>query len=268
MSLCKPVYTGFFYGEIMTIKSEKTYSFSNFMLEVAKGNIPGHERWVGFAHNESVGTSLFTIWWPATAYTFPPSASVMKVSSSSASDTSAGTGARTIEIEGLDANFAEITETVTLTGQTAVNTTNSFYRINEVEVLTAGSGKTNAGNIYVGTGTVTAGVPATIYGIAAAGYSHSFHGFYTVPANKKLYLHTLRVSSGTQKATEVRLIQNPNTGVDHTHWDTHFFQDGLEETFRPPIVFEEKSDLEMRAKVDAGTAPISVNGEGILVDYS
>jgi hypothetical protein len=48
----------------------------------------------------------------------------MTVSSSSASDTSAGTGARTVLITGLNANYAVISESVTMNGQTAVTTTN------------------------------------------------------------------------------------------------------------------------------------------------
>lgn len=251
----------------MTIKSERTYSFSHFCLEVAKGNIPGHEAGHWFSHNEATGTTLLTVWQLATQYVYPSSASVMKVSSSDANDTSAGTGARTVTIYGLDSDYVEASETVSLSGQTAVNTVNTYIRINSVVVNTAGSGGVNAGAIYVGTGTVTAGVPANKYGYIDPGYNHSLHGHFTVPANKKMFLHRFRISSGTQKATEVHMIQRPYGEVFQTIIDEHFFQDGMESNFDVPLVFTEKTDIEVQAKTSATTTELSVSGEGILVDY-
>lgn len=57
------------------------------------------------------------------AYLSEATPAQLKVSSSSANDTNSdGTGARTVYVEGLDASFNLVNETVTLTGQTAATT--------------------------------------------------------------------------------------------------------------------------------------------------
>jgi hypothetical protein len=83
----------------------------------------------------------------ATAYTEPLSAAQRSISSSSTSDTAAGTGARTVRITYYDNTMAgPLTETVTLNGTTAVNTVASNIRfIESLQVITAGSGGNNAG---------------------------------------------------------------------------------------------------------------------------
>ena len=133
-----------------------------FELQVAQGQIAYHKHVYKFGQNVTVGDSVETIWAQGGLYSYPPSATTMTVSSSDTNDTSAGTGARTVLISGLDGDYNEISETITLNGQTPVTTTNSFIRVNRAIVLTAGSGGANAGIIYVGTGTVTTGVPANI----------------------------------------------------------------------------------------------------------
>jgi hypothetical protein len=127
----------------------------------------------------------------------------MTVSSSSASDTAAGTGARTVLITGLDANYDVITDTVTMNGQTAVTTTKSFLRINNMLVATAGTGLANAGIIYIGSGAVTSGVPAVIYNVIAVGYNNATSSQYTVPAGYTGYLIIARISLAQDTGTSL-----------------------------------------------------------------
>ena len=101
-----------------------------FELQVSRGQIPGHKTVFKFGYNAVVGATKETIWEQSGLYAYPASATVMTLSSSSANDTAAGTGARTVEVFGLDADYNEINEVVTLNGQTAVNTTKSYFRIN------------------------------------------------------------------------------------------------------------------------------------------
>lgn len=252
----------------MTVKNEARYPFSDFCLEVAKGNVPGHAIYHHFSHNESTDTTLRTVWPYTGSYAFPSSASTMTVSSDDANDTSAGTGAQTVLVEGLDADYVEASETVSMNGLTAVTTTNTYLRINRVTVASAGSGGVNAGGIYVGTGTVTSGVPANVYGIISAGYCHSLMGHYTVPANKTWYLCKFRVSSGTQKQTQIRMLVRPYGEVFRTVVDSHFFQNGQENNYQPPIPMLAKTDIDVKANVDATTTALSVSGDAILVDDS
>ena len=87
-------------------------AYEPFELQVARGQVDGHETLFKFGINGDVGTSVETVWAQGGTYVYPASATVMKISSSSADDASGGTGARTIAIFGLDANYNEISESV------------------------------------------------------------------------------------------------------------------------------------------------------------
>ena len=147
-----------------------------------------------FGFNADIDDSLETIWSEGGLYSYLTSATVLKISSASTDDASAGTGARTITISGLDGSYNQISESVTLNGQTAVNTTNSFLRVFRMIVDTAGSGGQNAGKIYAGTGTVTSGVPANKYGVIDVGDNQTLMCFWTVPAGYTAYLHQIDIS--------------------------------------------------------------------------
>lgn len=171
-------------------------TYEPFELQVSRGQIMGHSTVIVFGYNPDVDTSEESIWPDGGVVPHPTVASVLKISSSSTDDASAGTGARTVTIVGLDGNYDQVTETVTLNGQTAVNTTNSYLYVNQFYVATAGSGGANAGNINAGTGVVTAGVPAVLYDIIATGYNNRTTAHYCVPAGYTGYLTTGLVTTG------------------------------------------------------------------------
>jgi hypothetical protein len=170
--------------------------FEPFGLQVSRGQIQGHSTVIVFGYNPDVDTSEETIWPDGGLIPHPTVASVLKISSSSADDASAGTGAQTVFIEGVDGNFNVVSETVILNGQTAVNTTNLYLYVNSFYVATVGSGGANAGNINAGTGTVTSGVPAVLYDIIAIGYNQRTTGHYCVPAGFTGYMTEGSISAG------------------------------------------------------------------------
>jgi hypothetical protein len=175
--------------------------FEPFGLQVARGQIQGHTAVSVFGYNPDVDTSEETVWPDGGTIPHPTTASVLSISSSSANDTSAGTGARTVYVEGLDGDYNVVSETVILNGQTAVSTVEEYLYINAFYVITAGSGGQNAGNINAGTGTVTAGVPAVLYDIIAAGYNNRTTGHYCVPAGYTAYMVEGLFSSGQASGT-------------------------------------------------------------------
>jgi hypothetical protein len=176
-------------------------TFEPFGLQVSRGQIQGHSTVIVFGYNPDVDTSEESVWPDGGTVPHPTVASVLKISSSSTDDTSAGTGARTVYIEGVDGNYAVVSETVTLNGQTAVNTTNEYLYVNSFYVVTAGSGGANAGNINAGTGSVTSGVPAVLYDIIATGYNNRTTGHYCVPAGYTGYMTEGLFSSGQASGT-------------------------------------------------------------------
>jgi len=242
----------------------KLGSSEPFELQVAQGQIAYHEHVYKFGQNSVVGDSVETIWQQGGLYSYPPSATTMTVSSSNTNDTSAGTGARTVQILGLDGDYNEISETITLNGQTAVTTTNSFLRVNRALVLTAGSGGANAGIIYVGTGTVTLGVPANVYTtINGDGTNQTLQAFWTVPANYNAYIYQTNISTGNSSNTpavlKTLLVARPLGGVFNTK-EVIVLTDGNHlQNYSFPITLTEKTDIEFRAESSSASVNFDVS---------
>lgn len=243
--------------------------YEPFELQVARGQIDAHKALFKFGVNGDVGTSVETVWAQGGTYVYPAAATVMKISSSSADDASAGTGARSIAIFGLDANYNEISESVLLDGQTAVNTGNSYLRISRMYVTTAGSGATAAGTIYAGTGSVTSGVPATVYGVIALSANQTQMSFWTVPAGYTLYLTGVFYTSGNATAnawTNFQMVQRPLGGVFRQQSSSRVAGSGnFVLDLHTPLAFTEKTDIEIRAIASAGTSNVSAEFEGIYI---
>jgi len=240
-----------------------------FDLQVARGQVAFHETQFKFGFNSDIDDSLETVWAEGGLYSYLSAASVLKISSSSTDDTSAGTGARTITISGLDANYDEISESVTLNGQTAVNTTQSFLRVFRMIVDTAGSGGQNAGVIYAGTGTVTSGVPANKYGTIAVGDNQTLMCFWTVPRGYTAYLYQIDISMNTEVANKfgtVSIVARPEGGVFNIKDKFALSQDIIHQEFRHPIKFAEKTDLEVRAIASSSNANLAVSA-GLDIVY-
>lgn len=216
-------------------------------------------------YNPGVGTGETTVWNETTTLVaYPAVATLVTVSSSSANDTAAGTGARTITLSGLDAAFNPLTETVTLNGQTAVTSVNLYYRLNPLATLTAGSGGKNAGVIYAGTGTVTAGVPATIYSSMAVGYNESHQAFYTVPAGMTAYATDVSATSDTA-GVQILLYSRTNGGLFTVRRTNQIGISGFSRVNQLPISFPAGTDIEYRALVATGTAKVSAQFELLVV---
>lgn len=149
----------------------------------------------GFNSDIDTGTVPEDIWALGGLYSFTVTASVLSIVSSSTDDAAAGTGARTITIEGVDANRMELIETVTLNGTTPVLTTNEFLRVNRAYNVTAGSNEVNVGNI-----TIQDDRPISI-GYIGAGQGQTLLGLFTIPKDyQRAFLcsiYTDIVRSGT-----------------------------------------------------------------------
>lgn len=188
-------------------------------LQVARNQIEGHQIRHIFGYNPDVDSgSQETIWTAGGLYSHLSSPAIMTVSSSSADDSSSGTGARTVFILGINSTGGEASETVTLNGQTPVNTVHTYTEIQSASVITSGSGGKNVGNINIGTGTVTSGVPANIYGHILALENKSLMGHQTIPFGYKGYLISGNMSVGATTANKNiigRLIIRQN-GITYT----------------------------------------------------
>lgn len=224
--------------------------YEAFELQVARGQIQGHRNVTVFGFNADVDTTQVSVWPLPSLITFPAAALQMTVSSTSANDTSAGTGARTVVVQGLDANYNEVSEIVTMNGQTAVTMTASLLRVNYAYVLTAGSGNSAAGDIYIGTGTVTAGVPATAYDIVKFDYNTTITGSYTIPANYTAYVSQGLFSAGQAGGSnqiQGRLLTRGTDNIRRTAAVTSINNGVADYTFEYPLAVPEKTTIEATA---------------------
>ena len=233
-----------------------------FELQVARGQIAWHYDVHKFGFNPDIDDSLETVWAQGGLYSYLAAATQLSVSSSSTDDTSAGTGARTVTLFGLNASYSEISETVTLNGQTAVTTTNSYLRIFRMVVNSAGSGGENAGVIYAGTGTVTSGVPANKYATIAIGDNQTLMAIWTVPANHTAYLLQTDVTVATtqnNKYCTASLVARPYGEVFQVKDRFVKAESQTTLTYSLPLEFEEKTDIEYRAIGDSAGADIAIS---------
>jgi hypothetical protein len=228
----------------------KTGKNEPWELQVARGQISWHQSVTVFGYNSDVDTSVETVWPHGGIVPFPAAALQLSVSSGNAADTAAGTGARTVYLEGLDANHNTISEVITLNGQTAVTTTRSYLHINNCYVQTAGSGHSAAGTIYFGTGTVTAGVPATVYDVIEFDYNARVTGSYTVPAGYTAYVSQGLFTSGQvsgSNAVTGRLVTRGTDDIRLTVAVVTVNNGVADYVFEYPLVVPEKTTLEAQA---------------------
>jgi len=233
-----------------------------FYLQVARNQISFHKSNFKFGFNPDVDDSLETVWAQGGLYSYLETATSLKVSSSSLNDTVTGTGARTVEVSGLDANYDELSETIVLAGQTAINTSNQFIRVNRIKVLTAGSGGQNAGVIYVGTGAISSGVPANKYATIAIGDNQTLMALWTVPRGYTAYLLQTDVTVATtqnNKYCTVQLVARPEGEVFQIKDKFVKAESSVHQEYTIPLKFEEKTDIEVRAIGDSAGADIAIS---------
>jgi hypothetical protein len=239
-------------GAIRSITQVGTYE--PFELQVARGQITGHEVLNVFGYSTGITNAAFIpAWENIAAYAFPTVASTMVVSSSSASDT-----AVTILITGLDANYDVITESVTLNGTTDVPTTKVFWRINSV-VTTAGNA---VGTMYV----KNAG--GTTYAQVAIGSGRTNMSVYTVPAGYTAYFTQFDAFSSTSVTSGVyatfRALRTSSTGVNNVVLQVPFLNNYS--ITRPyPLIVPEKTDNQWQCKSSGAALGIGIVIIGVLV---
>lgn len=207
--------------------------------------------------------------WTGGSFSWQSSAQSAEVLSSSANDTSGGTGARTIVISGINAEYTSVSETVTLNGTGVVAAVNQYRHVNSVRVASVGSGQTNAGAITVR----IAGAGATI-GHVLAGSSASQSSMLMTAANQ-VYLSLNQVLSSTTNAnvsaTFVQEFYSPDGILTR---DNYFTLNGggnnpftLKQDI--PLIVPEKTGFGWRlAAVDSGTPVVTARVQGMFVNVS
>ena len=217
-----------------------------FELQVARGQIPGHRFVHRMARVPSMSINETGTLWDVSDTIYPWSAwdtaGTISVTRASASDAD-----KNVIITGLDTDYNEITETITLTAASGNTSVNSFKRIESVRM--------NGTSANVGVITVLKG--ATTVALIVAGVGQSLMGIYTVPAGYTAYLHqgVMTIQNGADATgTFYYRIPGDRFMVGHT------FEVASSEyhyAFTCPFALPEKSDLDVRAKVRTNNALVT-----------
>ena len=210
-------------------------------LRIAAGRHAGWESDIKFGHNPSVGTDWETIWCQGGSPIINKTATIVEFSSDNASDTADGAGARTATFAGVDANFVQQSETITLTGTTAASSVGSFLYVYRIKVLTAGSVLANAGHI------------SSIIGGSTIGHIHAGSGqtemlYRPVPANSVMYMSGVGVAVEKGSDVSLRIREFDQDGnVWRTKLAFHAYQATTPLRFKPPYVFFQKHLITVEA---------------------
>ena len=258
---------------------QQTYPFTTaaktFLLEVSKGNVEKHSLVNKFGAG-LLTTSLLPVS-QDNEYPTPTTAISLEFLSSSADDTSAGTGAREVTVVGLNSAWAEVSQTVVTNGVTPVALTTPLIRLYRWYVSQSGTYATELSGSHAGTLTLrVAGAGATWSTITTTPFpvGQSQIGIYTVPLGYTGYLLAKNVFADTTKTADIYFFQRPNANdVTAPFTGTmRLFEREVGVTggyqVMPPAPkgpFVGPCDVGFMGKVSAGTSECSVEFQLLLI---
>lgn len=237
----------------------------NFLLEVARGNVADFEHRNINSANDDTPVGVYEDITDIGDLTLPTSAESLEIVSDSVNDASAGTGAQTVRIEGLDGNYIEQSEIVTLNGITAVALANTYLRTFKVIVLTAGSTGSNEGLLTL---RIASGGASRMQ--VRVNRSVSASSFYTIPVGKTGFILSLKSGMGYGSAASVLecslYLKETSAWVQVYQGIRNLELIGTSfEEFSPPIKVIEKTDIKLRG-ISTAASRITASYNLILVN--
>lgn len=242
---------------------------THYHYEVALGRRQGAQTWNKFGHNNDVdiGTEVIAEF----GGTFTPLvvASTLRFVSTDVADANGGTGANSLVVYGVDANYQEAIEVVTLNGTTNVDTVSTWLAINRVSIYLAGSALGNVGTI-----TVTAITGGTTQASIPPNHGTTQQCIFTIPESHQFLADFVKVNTLKQAggaAPKVNIIgwvfssvSNAKYQVLHEDIDT-----AVENTFilnpNQPFVIGEKSTFWLEATTDKVDTSVNARFSGVLI---
>lgn len=250
-------------------------------LDVSRGLLSGISDVKKFGRNDAVGTTYVPVCMGG-VYQTPQSGSATTLrikAGGNANDTAAGTGARSVTIEGLDENFALASETIATAGASASSATSTtFTRVFRAYVASSGTYATSSAGSHAGDIVIENGAGGTDWlTIDSTGFpkAQSEIGAYSVPAGSTAYVFIVNITIDTNKSTDLVFFQRggiDETSAPYTAMRAKSVLVGLTSNAElqgknvPLGPFAGPCDIGFLAKVGTGTASVAVEFEIFLVD--
>jgi len=218
-----------------------------YFIQVSRGLVDGHKRLFKFGHNPVIQDISETIWDAGGLYTYPSSAVAMTVTSG-AGATDNGVA---ITVQGLDSNYNEVSEEVTLASTGTATTTQTFLRV--YRAFVSGSQAVTANTTIANGGTT--------YAQINNGENQTLMALWTVPAGYTAYLLDTKITAFTEqnnKIATINVIARRENGVFRTADKFDVFAAAITQDYKCPIPFPEKTDIEVRAVATSSNADLRV----------
>jgi len=245
---------------------------TKFEYEIALGRRQGATTWNKFGYNSDIDIGTETIWSAGGTFSRMTAAATLSVVSTDAADdgSPAGTGANSVVIYGVDANWDTQTEIVTLNGTTPVITSGTWLGVNRMAIYLAGTGQANAGTISA---TATGG-GSTLQAQIPIGEGSTQQAFFFVANNHQLLadylkLNAEKTSGGASPKVRFKgwvfsAVSNAKYLVLNTLMDTAA-ENSQHVVPSQPFIVGEKSVLYFEATTDTNDTYVSCRFSGVLI---
>lgn len=249
----------------------------NFWLNITQGLVEKYSEIHKFGTSENVGTSFVPIA-RGNVYQTPTTAQALEIVSADVNDTVAGTGARTVIIEGLDSSFAFLSQEVNMNGTTAVALPTNLIRAFRMKVGDSGTYATatvgsHAGELTLqgtGGGVLWLSIPVTDF---PRGQTQC--GVASVATGKSCVVYPHYLSVDANKAADI--IFFTREGIDVVAAPFTAMKAGLElvgvtgfdlaiDVAAPQGPFVGPCDIGYMGKFGSGTGSISADFE--IIQYN
>jgi len=243
------------------------YSLEGLDISIGK---EGYDSVFKFCRNPSTGTSEEVIWDLGDDYTFLNSSEPLRIVSTSVDDVYGGDGSWNIAVYGLDNDYNEIFEIVTLNGTTPVYTQNSYVRTYRSHVINSGLA-TAIENANLGDITLTANDSNIAQAAILTHNGQTLMCVYTVPNDKTAFVTGISVNVGQGKQAfmkaKARNCDNSSICSFSTKYSIDLYQDTFFGELRVPLRLEEKTDVVFTSELSS-TPEVTTSGSFglILID--
>lgn len=236
--------------------------FQSFGYEVAAGSVNGYSSERKFGSAPDIGSTEIVISTASMTIPFMPAAPVtVEILSNSSLDTATGASLRTINIVGLDANWNEIVQSVTMMGTTAVQAATQMTRVYRAAGLTCGT----YGGSNVGALTIRSTASQTFV-LVASGQGQTMSSHYCVPEGYIAYISDVHISVPSRAPVDLKFWQRQNASNSITPSPVRIVQifDGcqgdVDYNYSDSLLrFQPKTDLWF-----TGTATSGANGSASI----
>lgn len=251
---------------------------SDFGVDIAKGEVPGHTVIHKFGRNSAVSSSFVPICLSG-FYRTPTTNTALEVVSTDADDNATGAGARTIYYEGLQnsgGNLVVVSDVVELDGTTAVALPDSLIRLYRWYVASSGVYASQSVGSHQGDITIQESGAGNVWAkIETNGFprAQSQIGAYTVPTGYTAYVSKISYSVESDKEADILMFKREgvlNTSAPYNAMtlvtEINSATGNYTVEYRTPLKFEEETDFGFLGKLKANTGPMTVDFEIKLIE--